>query len=93
MSTAISKVYSWSMQAGLQEMVMMDRLWGNSIIDPSLKASPYLCLGMPLARLEAEAALNQLLDRYPELTLPEQDFVWSDSPFFRGIEQLTVRGT
>jgi pikromycin synthase len=50
----------------------------------------HLCLGMPLARLEAEAALNQLLDRYPKLTLPEQDLVWSDSPFFRGLEQLTV---
>jgi cytochrome P450 len=53
----------------------------------------HLCLGMPLARLEAEAALNQLLDRYPELTLAEQDLVWSDTPFFRGLEQLTVRGT
>ena len=51
----------------------------------------HLCLGMPLARLEAEAALNQLLDRFPDLTLPEQDLVWSDSPFFRGLEQLTVR--
>ena len=29
------------MQAGLQAMVLMDRLWGNSIIDPSLKASPH----------------------------------------------------
>jgi len=48
---------------------------------------------MPLVRLEAEAALNQLLDRYPELMLAEQDLVWSDSPFFRGLEQLTVRGT
>jgi hypothetical protein len=53
----------------------------------------HLCLGMPLVRLEAEAALNQLLDRYPELMLAEQDLVWSDSPFFRGLEQLTVRGT
>ena len=51
----------------------------------------HLCLGMPLARLEAEAALNQLLDRFPDLTLPEQDLEWSDSPFFRGLEQLTVR--
>jgi len=53
----------------------------------------HLCLGMPLARLEAEVALNQLLDRFPDLTLPEQDLVWSDSPFFRGLEQLTVRAT
>ena len=51
----------------------------------------HLCLGMPLARLEAEAALNQLLDRFPDLTLSEQDLVWSASPFFRGLEQLTVR--
>ena len=53
----------------------------------------HLCLGMPLARLEAEVALNQLLDRFPYLTLPEQDLVWSDSPFFRGLERLTVRVT
>ena len=51
------------------------------------------CLGMPLARLEAEAALNQLLDRFPELTLPKQELLWSDSPFFRGPEQLNVRTT
>lgn len=51
----------------------------------------HLCLGMPLARLEAESALNQLLDRYPDMTLPEQDLVWSDSPFFRGLEKLTVQ--
>jgi cytochrome P450 len=50
----------------------------------------HLCLGMPLARLEAEAALNQLLDRFPDMTLPEQDLVWTDSPFFRGLEKLTV---
>ena len=53
----------------------------------------HLCLGMPLARLEAEEAINQLLDRFPDLTLTEQDLVWSDSPFFRGLEQLTVRAT
>lgn len=53
----------------------------------------HLCLGMSLARLEAEAALNQLLDRFPDLTLSEQDLVWSDSSFFRGLEQLTVRVT
>ena len=53
----------------------------------------HLCLGMPLARLEAEEAINQLLDRFPDLTLTEQDLVWSDSPFFRGLERLTVRVT
>ncbi|MFT7246040.1 MAG: cytochrome P450 [Candidatus Azotimanducaceae bacterium] len=53
----------------------------------------HLCLGMPLARLEAEVALNQLLDRFPYCTLPEQDLVWSDSPFFRGLERLTLRTT
>ncbi|HIL82635.1 MAG TPA: cytochrome P450, partial [Pseudomonadales bacterium] len=53
MSTAISKVYSWSMQAGLQAMVMMDRLWGNLIIDPSLKASPHLLI----ARLRPKGSI------------------------------------
>lgn len=53
----------------------------------------HLCLGMPLARLEAEVALNQLLDKFPDCSLAEQDLVWSNSAFFRGLEQLTVRTT
>jgi cytochrome P450 len=48
------------------------------------------CLGMPLARLEAKVALNQILDRYPELRLAEGEVAWDDSPFFRGPKHLEM---
>lgn len=50
----------------------------------------HLCLGMPLARMEAEIALNKLLDKFPNLSLPEQPLLWERNPFFRGLERLEV---
>lgn len=50
----------------------------------------HLCLGMPLAKLEAEVALNLLFDKFHRLSLSNQKIEWTDSPFFRGLERLLV---
>ena len=36
----------------------------------------HLCLGAPLARLEARIALEELLERYADFDLPEQEIIW-----------------
>jgi cytochrome P450 len=53
---------------------------------------PHICIGAPLARIEARHAFVKLLSRYPNLRLPEQDLVWRTLPFFRGLEKLVVEG-
>jgi cytochrome P450 len=50
----------------------------------------HLCLGLALARLEARVALNTLLDRFPNMSLAEQEIVWTENPFVRGMEKLLV---
>jgi cytochrome P450 len=50
----------------------------------------HICIGAPLARIEAKHAFVKLFQRYPNLSLPEQEIVWRTLPFFRGIETLVV---
>lgn len=53
----------------------------------------HICIGAPLARLEAQVALAGLFARFPNLCLadPEAAPVWRTLPFFRGLERLEVR--
>lgn len=51
---------------------------------------PHICIGAPLARIEARHAFLKLLSRYPNLSLPDQDLTWRTLPFFRGLETLIV---
>ena len=55
----------------------------------------HYCLGAPLARLEAEIALNTLLRRLPNLRLavPESALAWRTVPVFRGLIALPVTWT
>jgi cytochrome P450 len=53
----------------------------------------HICIGAPLARLEAQVALARLFTRFPNLRLADPDAppVWRTLPFFRGLERLEVR--
>ncbi|HEY2446179.1 MAG TPA: cytochrome P450 [Rhizomicrobium sp.] len=68
--------------------------------DISRKSAPHvafgggthLCIGSPLARLEAQVALPALFDRFPALRLarPDEPPRWRSLPFFRGLQDLIV---
>jgi cytochrome P450 len=53
----------------------------------------HICIGAPLARLEAQVALLRLFERFPNLRLadPEAEPEWRTLPFFRGLQHLEVR--
>lgn len=50
----------------------------------------HICIGAPLARIEAAAAFNELFARFPNLRLAPQQLTWRSLPFFRGLEALWV---
>ena len=54
----------------------------------------HICIGAPLARLEAQVALVRLFERFPDLRLADAaaEPVWRTLPFFRGLERLDVVG-
>jgi hypothetical protein len=62
----------------------------NSLI--TLYAEPDNTLGAPLARLEAEIAINTLLRRIPDLHLrvAADALRWRPSMFLRGLKSLPV---
>jgi hypothetical protein len=52
----------------------------------------HICIGAPLARLEAQVAIPRLFERFPSLHLADPDAPpeWRTLPFFRGLERLEV---
>jgi cytochrome P450 len=52
----------------------------------------HICIGAPLARLEAQVALPRLFARFPNLKLadPNAEPEWRTLPFFRGLERLEL---
>ncbi|MEO8456773.1 MAG: cytochrome P450 [Chloroflexota bacterium] len=54
----------------------------------------HYCLGANLARLEADIALNAVLDHFASLTPVDSDHIaWRQTPFFRGPVEYPVRYT
>ena len=51
----------------------------------------HICLGAPLARIEAQSAFLALFRRFPNLALVDEAPRWRSLPFFRGLERLEVR--
>jgi cytochrome P450 len=58
----------------------------------SFGGGPHLCLGAPLARLEAQVAIGALLARFPNLRLadPDAEPKLKSVPGFRGLAELRV---
>lgn len=55
-------------------------------------AGAHICLGAPLARMEAQIALQALFDRFPNLTLLDAEVRLRAVPGHLGPERLIVRG-
>lgn len=53
---------------------------------------PHICIGAPLARIEARHVYLKMFERWPELKLASEEIMWRTLPFFRGIERLVVEG-
>lgn len=53
-------------------------------------AGPHACLGLHLARLEAQIAFPALLTRFPGIELRESDLAWSETLTLRGLKHLNV---
>ena len=52
---------------------------------------PHYCLGAHLARLEANIAFDELVRRFPDVSLATDEIDWKHSLFFRGVESLHLR--
>jgi len=50
----------------------------------------HICIGAPLARMEAQSALTQIFQRFPDLKLADAEVEWRTLPLFRGLKRLMV---
>ena len=65
-----------------------ERDWGSHV---AFGYGTHYCLGSPLARVEANAALNAMLDRYPTIERGEGEALRISSSVLRGFAALPLR--
>jgi cytochrome P450 len=53
-------------------------------------AGAHACLGLHLARVEAQVAFGAILDRYDSIELREEDPPWNPALTLRGLKRLNV---
>jgi hypothetical protein len=56
----------------------------------SFGGGSHICIGAPLARLEAQVAIPAILDRFPHLVLENETPNWRTLPSFRGLQKISV---
>lgn len=56
----------------------------------SFGGGAHICIGAPLARMEAVAFFSVFFQRFPTLKLKDEAPQWRALPFFRGLERLIV---
>ena len=93
-----SQAFTFSLRAANRDPEVFD---DPHKFDVSRKHKPHvafgggahMCIGAPLARLEAQVALVRLFERFPNLRLADPDATpeWRTLPFFRGLEKLELQ--
>ena len=56
----------------------------------AFSAGPHFCIGSQLARLEGQTAIQNLVQRYPNMKLSGPKPEWSSTFGFRGLKSLQV---
>jgi len=69
-----------------------DRLELGRVSNPHLSfgAGAHFCIGNQLARLEAQVAILQLVQRFPRMRLAQEKADWVPNPILRGLKSLPV---
>ena len=68
---------------------MLDRFPNPHLV---FSSGIHFCLGMQLARVEAQSALARLYGRYPALSIPPADQIaWIEQFGLRGVKSLPTR--
>jgi cytochrome P450 len=57
----------------------------------SFGGGAHICIGAPLARLEAQVAFKMLFERFPNMKLLDDKPVWKQGMFFHGMEHVHVK--
>ncbi|MBP6013246.1 MAG: cytochrome P450 [Alphaproteobacteria bacterium] len=53
----------------------------------------HICIGAPLARLEAQVVFQMLFERFPKIRLVAETATWKPTVFFHGLQHLRVHLT
>ena len=93
-----TQAFTFSLRGANRDPEVFDRPHRFDIARPhrpnvAFGGGAHICIGAPLARLEAQVALLKLFQRFANLRLadPDEAPTWRTLPFFRGLERLELR--